>query len=41
MAEKLVDKIKLENGLTLEVYDRSRRRLGTLLTELNKYDKGR
>ena len=24
MDEKLVDKIKLENGLTLEVYDRSR-----------------
>ncbi len=24
MQEKLIDKIKLENGLTLEVYDRSR-----------------
>jgi len=28
MQEKLIDKIKLENGLTLELYDRSRRVAG-------------
>ncbi|MBW2108763.1 MAG: hypothetical protein JRI36_08875 [Deltaproteobacteria bacterium] len=28
MEEKLVDKIRLENGLTLELYDRSRRVAG-------------